>query len=98
VTLLDGKLLSLDPELGTVNWSLDLGSPLLSSSGIWYENSQDSEQPVSHSILPGADGSLYIFSDALGASQALEVGGLHISFQSMRSMVRRSSDQGTGSY
>jgi len=74
VTLLDGKLLSLDPELGTVNWSLDLGSPLLSSSGIWYENSQDSEEPVSHSILPGADGSLYIFSDALGASQALEVG------------------------
>ncbi|DBA76306.1 TPA: bifunctional endoribonuclease/protein kinase ire1 [Trebouxia sp. C0004] len=72
VTLLDGKLLSLDPELGTVNWSLDLGSPLLSSSGIWYENSQDSEEPMSHLILPGADGSLYIFSDALGASQALE--------------------------
>lgn len=73
VTLLDGQLISLDGDLGTINWSLDLGSPLLSSSGVWYKNSLGSADPVSHSILPGADGSLYIFSDALGASQALEV-------------------------
>lgn len=73
MTQLDGKLLALDPDLGTVNWSLDLGSPLLSSSGIWYENSPHNTDPVSHSILPGADGSLYIFTGALGASQALEV-------------------------
>ena len=87
VTLLDGKLLSLDPELGTVNWSLDLGSPLLSSSGIWYENSHGSEEPVSHSILPGADGSLYIFSDALGASQALEVGAFAYQVSSCKSVL-----------
>ena len=86
VTVLDGKLLSLDSELGTVNWSLDLGSPLLSSSGIWYENSQDSE-PVPHSILPGADGSLYIFSDALGASQALEVGAFAPYFSICKSIA-----------
>ena len=73
MTLLDGKLLALEPDLGTVSWTLDLGAPLLSSSGIWFENSPKNEAPVSHSILPGADGSLYIFTDASGASQALEV-------------------------
>ena len=73
MTLLDGKLLALEPDLGTVSWTLDLGAPLLSSSGIWVENSPKNEAPVSHSILPGADGSLYIFTDASGASQALEV-------------------------
>ena len=73
VTLLDGNLLALDPDAGTISWTLDLGSPLLSSSGIWFENSPDNEDPVSNSILPGADGSLYIFTDALGTSQALQV-------------------------
>ena len=73
VTLLDGNLLALDPDAGTISWTLDLGSPLLSGSGIWFENRPDSEDPVSHSILPGADGSLYIFTEALGASQALQV-------------------------
>ena len=73
LTLLDGSLLALDQDLGTVLWSLDLGSPLLSSSGTWQETSPDTKKPVSRSILPGADGSLYIFTDSLGASQALEV-------------------------
>lgn len=73
VTLLDGDLLALDPDAGTISWTLDLGSPLLSSSGIWFENGPENEDPVLHSILPGADGSLYIFTDALGASQAVQV-------------------------
>lgn len=73
VTLLDGKILALEPDLGTVSWILDLGVPLLSSSGIWFENSPKNEDSVSHSILPGADGSLYIFTDASGVSQVLEV-------------------------
>lgn len=73
VTLLDGNLLALDPDAGTISWALDLGSPLLSSSGIWFENSPENGDPVPHSILPGVDGSLYIFTDALGAIQALQV-------------------------
>lgn len=73
VSLLDGSLLALDPDTGTTSWTLDLGSPLLSSSGTWFENSLNNEDPVSHSILPGADGSLYIFTDDSGAGQALEV-------------------------
>lgn len=73
VSLLDGSLLALDPDTGTTSWTLDLGSPLLSSSGTWFESSVENEDHVSHSILPGADGSLYIFTDASGAGQALEV-------------------------
>ena len=76
VTLLDGDLLALDPDAGTISWTLDLGSPLLSSSGIWFENSPENEDPVSRSILPGADGSLYIFTDASGASQVQVVHGI----------------------
>lgn len=73
VTLLDGTLLSLNQGTGLIAWTLDLGRPLLSGSGVWQEQPAACTDPLLRTILPGADGSLYIFTDATGVQQSLEV-------------------------
>ena len=73
VTLLDGTLLSLNRGTGLIAWTLDLGRPLLSGSGVWHEQPAARKDPLLRTILPGADGSLYIFTDAAGVQQSLEV-------------------------
>lgn len=73
VTLLDGQLVSLDHDTGVVSWTLDLGLPLVSGSGVWQEQLHTAQDPLSRTILPGADGSLYILTDAAGVQQTFEV-------------------------
>lgn len=73
VTLLDGRLLAVDSSTGQVNWSLDLGRPLVSGSGAWHEELAGAKDALSRTILPGADGSLYIVTDIAGSPQEFEV-------------------------
>lgn len=73
VTLLDGQLVSLDHDTGVIRWTLNLGRPLVSASGVWHEQTSSAHTPLSHTILPGADGSLYIFTDTAGVAPAFEV-------------------------
>lgn len=46
---------------------------MISASGVWHEQLVDAKGPLSRTILPGADGSLYIFTNATGVPPAFEV-------------------------
>lgn len=67
-SLLDGSLVSLDPETGQTLWTFDSGLPLLSSSGL-------SERPDGgkRAIFPGTDGTLYSYQPGGSGKPGLEV-------------------------
>ena len=62
-SLLDGKVVAVDPESGRNLWSFDSGLPLVSASNF---------QP-DRSIFPGADGVLYVYKADSDNKQGVEV-------------------------
>ncbi len=62
-SLLDGKIVALDPSSGRNLWSFDSGLPLVSASNF---------QP-DRSIFPGADGALYVYKAVTDSKQGIEV-------------------------
>lgn len=59
-----GQLSLLDAEKGVIAWSLDTGTPLLSSSAV------DSSKLA---VVPGADGHLYAHEDSSSGKRSLTV-------------------------
>eukprot|EP00210_Caulerpa_lentillifera_P001464 g1405.t1 len=51
---IDGSISSVDANTGTIEWTFDTGSPLISSS-------RDSDSKVQ--VFPGIDGSVYVLED-----------------------------------
>ncbi len=66
VSLLDGRIVAVDPDGGNVLWSFDSGSPLVSVQ-------QSEASPPGVHIFPGVDGGLYAYHGLDANSARLEV-------------------------
>jgi len=66
ISLLDGRVVAVDPSGGSVLWSFDSGSPLLSVQ-------QSEASPPGVHIFPGVDGGLYAYHGLDSNKARLEV-------------------------
>jgi hypothetical protein len=70
VSLLDGRILGVNPDSGSIIWTFDTGAPLVSVRQ--SESTADGDA----SIFPGTDGGLYAYHHGMDAR--LEVGPTHV--------------------
>lgn len=66
VSLLDGRVVAVDPSSGNILWTFDSGSPLLSVQ-------QSEASPPGVHIFPGVDGGLYAYHGVDSETAKLEV-------------------------
>ena len=65
VSLLDGRAIAIDSSSGSILWSFDSGSPLITS--------QQADAPGGIHVFPGVDGGLYAYHGLDGGKAKLEV-------------------------